>query len=201
MKNFKDSVPDNIIAKLSALSEAIVLRDLIGNSVESYGETRIDEIEGNYVSGWMPSQDGGFSVDEFFGNGTDEYITEKQKEFNWKQYQECFSQFVSDVINYEGDTELLYEDLTEEQKEQFNDYDREWLDPCLVQVQMFVDGFDNQSMFKTCNDKQVTIRLSVNYSDAPYYREKYAEDIKQVILEIDEFLSMDNEEIIAQLKG
>ena len=199
MNNFKTSVPSDLITKLSELSQAIVLRDIIGGSVEGYGEQRIEEIQGNYVSGWIPKQDGGFTVDELYSNSTDENITEKQKEYNWKQYQDCFAQFIYDVLSRsdDDDSEVLHEDLTEEEKEQFYDYEREWFEPCLVQVQMFVDGYGEYCG----DDKQVTIRLSVNYKDTPYYREKYAEDMRQVILEIDEFMAIDNQAIIDQLKG
>lgn len=197
MNNFKAGVPSDLIAKLSDLATSIELRDIIGRSVEGYGEQRVDEIQGNYVSGWMPKQDGGFSVDEWYANSTDENITEKQKEYNWQQYQDCFSQFVSDVLSREdAESPVLYEDLSEDEKEQFFEYEHEWFEPCLVQVQMFVDGYGTYGS----DDKQVTIRLSVNYKDAPYYREKYAEDIRQVILEIDEFMTTSNEAIIAQLK-
>lgn len=195
MKQFKANVPADIIAKLSSLSDMIDLSELMGRSVESVTEQRIEEIQGNYVSGWMPSQDGGFSVDQFWDNGTDAWLTENQRDYNGEQWKDCFKMYQSDVL----DRDCEYDDMSDEEREEFYDYEREWFEPCLVQCQMFIDGF-SESMFGR-NDKQVTIRLSVNYKDAPYYREKYSEDIKTVILEIDEFMNLSNEEIIAQLKG
>lgn len=194
MKQFKSVVPANIIAKLTSLSQAIDISELMGRSIEAYSEQNIGDIEGNYVSGWLPSQDGGVSADQLYDNGVDCFHTIKQKDYNAEQYKDCEKQFANDVLG-EGKE---WDDYTEEEKEQFYGYEREWFDPSLVQVQMFVEGYYEGSFGP--KEKTVTVRLSVNYKDAPYYREKYAEDINVLIMEIDEFLSMDNEAIIAQLK-
>ena len=45
-------------------------------------------------------------------------------------------------------------------------------------------------------EKIVTIRVSINYKDGGYSREKSAEDIKQLIYGVDEFMSLDNDVII-----
>jgi hypothetical protein len=200
MNNFKSSVPVAIQTKLKALADmaenewhnTIVL----GNRrYGSEGEVRINEIEGNYVSGWMPKQDGGYSVENYYRSDVDSsyHFTEKQTDFVNEQSKQCFDSFLSDN---EIDSETEWDSLTDEQKEEFSQYENEWFnDGALLQLQMFAEGFDNSMWSK---EKQITIRLSINYKDAPYFREKYAEDIKQVILSVDEFMAQDNKSIIQQ---
>jgi hypothetical protein len=98
------------------------------------------------------------------------------------------------------DRNLSWDDLTEEQKEEYQEYEREWFEPALLQLQIFVEGFDGNWQRGNLTEEIVTIRLSINYKDAPHYRENGAEDIKQVILSIDEFLAMPNDQIVDQFK-
>jgi len=46
----------------------------------------------------------------------------------------------------------------------------------------------------------VLCRLSINYKDAPYYREKYAEDLKIVSYDVAEFMQTENRVIIEKFK-
>lgn len=203
MNQFKKTVPEAIQAKMKALAElaceewhsTIVLGNRRHGSLG--GETRLNEIEGNHVSGWIPNQDGGYSVDHFYMSDCDSsyHFTEKQTDFVNAQSKDCFHCFLSDN---DIDSETEYDGLTDEQKEEFNQYENEWFnDGALLQLQMFVEGFDTETIWRK-SEKIITIRLSINYKDAPYYREKYAEDIKQLILSVDEFMAQDNESIIKQ---
>ena len=60
----------------------------------------------------------------------------------------------------------------------------------MVQFEVFADGF------RYGEDKpSVTVRVSVNYKDAPYYREKYAEDLNSTSYNIDEFMKLPIEDL------
>lgn len=200
MKNFKSSVPVEIQNKIKEFADSVDFRDLIKGH-QSYGfecEQGLSEIEGNHVSGWIPHQDGGFSISQYCQCDEDSsyHFTEKQTEFMHESAKHCFDSFLSDN-DLEAETE--YDDLTEEQQERLFEYEMEWMDSALLELQIFVEGYQTYSIWGN-DETTVTIRLSINYKDAPYYREKYAEDIKVMVLDIDEFLAMPNEEILKQFE-
>jgi hypothetical protein len=196
MKNFKANVPADVQAKLKELAEMVQseFRSIRSNHGESQsGESRLDEIEGNYVSGWMPRQDGGYSVSEWMISDIDSsyHFTEKQTEYVNSQSEQCYVAFFED----NGIDPTTWDNSTEEHLEAFSEYENDWFsDGALLQVQMFVEGYSENG-----DEKQITIRASINYKDGEYAREKYAEDIKSVVLEIDEFMKTSNEDIIKQL--
>lgn len=190
--NFKKSVPQNVQKKIHALAESIDFCDLISGHHESMTEQEISPIEGNYCSGWMPLQDGGFSVDQFYQSEIHmPTFTQKQQDFISDQYNDMLECFMSD----NGIEEIDYED--EALMNRLHEYENEWWQPALLQFQVFaerVDRFDDNSPLQVC------CRLSINYKDAPYYREKYAEDIKQEIYSLDEFMKLENNAIIESFK-
>lgn len=195
MKNFKASVPANIQTKMSTLSQAIFDnwdKIVVGSMCnETQGEVRLDEIQGNYVSGWMPSQDGGFDISCWYRSDMDSsyHFTEKQTDFVNEQMESCRESWYSDNSIDSGTD---WDDLTEEQRESFCEYEMDWFqDGALFSVQMFVEGFGTYDDGKR---QHVTIRSSVNYKDE-YAREKYAEDIKVVTYEIEEFLALTEQEL------
>jgi hypothetical protein len=194
MKNFKAAVPQAMQNKIKDFADNVDFHSIVSGNRESYGTQTIHEIEGNYVSGWMPKQDGGFSVDEFYSNDIDSshHFTDKQTEFNNDQSEQCHKAFLHDNGLPE---DTAWDDLTEEQKDAFANYENEWFEPALLQLQIYVNGFGT---YDTDKDKNVTIRLSINYKDAPYYRENSAEDIKQLVLTHDEFMQTSNEDILKQ---
>lgn len=194
--NFKKSVPQNAQKKIHALAESIDFYDLISGHHESMTEQEISPIEGNYRDGWIPHQDGGFGVDQFYRNDADStyHFTQKQTEFMADYYDDMLESFCRDndiespdCIDYDDDSML----------DKLSEYENGWFEPALLQFQVFVeraDRFDNESPM------QIVCRLSINYKDAPYYREKYAEDIKQEIYSLDEFMQLENNAIIESFR-
>jgi len=208
MTNFKSSAPVALQVKMKMLAEMInddfgAIRSNRGES--QIGESRLDEIEGNYVSGWMPRQDGGFTVSEWMRSDIDNsyHFTEKQTDFINEQINNCFKSFLSGEEITEEEFNSLYDLETgnEDFRQQFAEYEMEWFsDGALLAVQMFVEGYADKIFdFDKEPEKIVTIRACINYADGEYAREKYAEDIKQIVLSVDEFMSMSNEEIINQI--
>jgi hypothetical protein len=85
---------------------------------------------------------------------------------------------------------IEWDNLTEKQKEEFSEYELEWFEPAMVQFEVFADNFRYGE-----NKPSVTVRVSVNYKDAPYYREKYAEDLKSTCYDLEEFMKLSVQEL------
>ena len=148
----------------------------------------IESIHGNAYDGFIPFQDGGFQVSGFYSNNPwDNHFSKRQKEYNERQSNDCWEQFLRDN-NLESGIE--WDNLTERQKEDFSDYECEWFEPALVQFQVFADNFRYGE-----NKPSVTVRVSVNYKDAPYYREKYAEDLNSTSYDLEEFMRLSIEDL------
>lgn len=194
--NFKKIIPENVQDKIHSLVESIDFSDLISGHKESVSDQEISAIEGNYKEGWMPNQDGGFSIDHFYRSDSDStyHFTQKQSEHMSEYYDDMLESFCRDndiespdCIDY--DSSSLMERLSE--------YEYEWFEPALLQFQIFVERLDR---FDDNSRMQIVCRLSINYKDAPYYREKYAEDIKQEIYSLDEFMQLENNDIIESFR-
>jgi hypothetical protein len=196
VKNFKSSVPSTLSSKIKAFAESVDFSETVaGNKRYGFeGEQRLSEIEGNYVSGWMPRQDGGFQISQWVQNDIDTsyHFTDKQTEFNNEQSEDCRKAFCMD----NGlDIDTKWEDLGEDLEEQYSEYERDWFESALLTLEIFCNGYSETFPEK---EQTVIIRLAINYKDAPYYREKYAEDIKEIILTVEEFMNTENEEIIKE---
>lgn len=192
-ENFKRIIPTELQEKIKNLAESVEFREIISGYQESIAEQEIFPIEGNYRDGWMPLQDGGFSVDQFYRSDVDStyHFTQKQTEYMLEQYKHCLDQFIEDnnldFIDYD-DNEIC---------EQLSEYENEWFEPALLQFQVFVESenkFNNGSPFN------VVCRLSINYKDAPYYREKHAEDILFRVYDYREFMNTENSVIVNQFR-
>jgi len=198
MKNFKSSVPALVQDKLHVLATNIQLSfsDVVTHRCEAYGDVQLSEIEGNYVSGWMPRQDGGFSVSLLVMSNLDSsfHITEKQTDFVNEQSKDCFNAFKSDKelpsdFDFQTDDELL---------DAWYEYENDWFsDGALIQIQMYASGYPGSYWEE--KEKTITVRVSVNYKDAPYFRERDAEDVKTLILSEAEFMAMCIKDIITQI--
>ena len=194
MENFKNSVPANVQAKIKNIADVILAN--AENSVmaefhiEYYSDWRIEEIHGNYKPGWIPYQDGGFSVSGFVCSGWSSggYITQGQEDNMLAQEKYCIEAFISDYdleIEY---SDFDYNDLDEELQDKFSDYEREYLDdPALLQWQVYI------------KDDKIILCASLNYRDAPYYRQKYAEYIIDREIDLDVFMAMADEDVVRML--
>lgn len=188
--NFKSEVPAAVQNKINALVMHVMENwDSFINSGECIiSPETVESIHGNAYDGFIPFQDGGFQVSGFYSNNPwDNHIGNGQKEYNERQSNDCWDQFLSDN-GLESDIE--WDDLTDRQKEDFSDYKSEWFEPALVQFEVFADNFRYGE-----NKPSVTVRVSVNYKDAPHYREKYAEDFNSTGYDLQEFMKLSLQEL------
>ena len=187
-ENFKKIVPNDVQEKIKQLVDSVEFHELISGHQESISEQTISPIEGNYCSGWIPNQDGGFSSDQLYVSDINApSFTQKQHDFISKQYDDMLNSFMAD---YNLET-IDYED--EELQERLYEYEREWWEPALLEFQVFIEREDK---FEDNSPMSVICRLSINYKDAPYYREKYVEDIQVRSYSLNEFMQTENRVII-----
>lgn len=117
-------------------------------TAEHLEEQSFGIIQGRHESGWIPFQDGGEYTDVLIANGVDCYITEKQKATNARLYDQVMEEY--DGLDEEALHEVLYDTFQ----------------PALLTVEMYI------------REGLVHMALTINYSDAPYYRRQHAEVIK-----------------------
>lgn len=86
--NFKPKITQDLANKIYNLVNDFDYRDLPFNFEMLSGDYNLTEIEGNFVSGWIPRQDGGFKVSTPILSVIDYSITSKQLELHQKVYKE-----------------------------------------------------------------------------------------------------------------
>lgn len=190
--NFKSEVPAAVQNKINALALHVMENwdDFINSGECIISPETVESIHGNAYDGFIPFQDGGFQVGGYYSNNPlDNQFTPAQKEYNERQSNDCWIQFLRDS-NLESGIE--WDNLTDEQQSDFQDYESDWFEPALVQFEVFANGFRYGE-----NKPSVTVRVSVNYKDAPYYRGKYAEDLNSTSYDIEEFMKLPIEELFA----
>ena len=190
--NFKSEVPAALQNKINALALHVMENwDSFINSGECIiSPEAVESIHGNAYEGFIPFQDGGFQVSGFYGNNPlDNHISKGQKEYNERQSNDCWNQFCRDNNLESG---LEWDNLTERQKEDFSSYECEWFEPAMVRFEVFADNFRYGE-----NKPSITVRVSINYEDAPYYQEKYAEGLNSTGYDLDEFMELSIEELFA----
>lgn len=184
-KQFKRNVSCETIAAIQKIIEQVELSELVGRSAEFYDSQETNPIEGNYKDGWIPKQDGGYSIDAFIRSDADSsyHLTREQTEYMRECENNMMEIFKSEnnLEEVDYDNEYLCDRLAE--------YELEWYEPALLQFQIFVE---RKNRFDDDSEKQIVCRLSINYKDAPYYREKYAEDIKVIAFDEQEFIQLAN---------
>lgn len=172
LKHFKNCVPVALQHKIKEVAEYV--RDyLISEFNEPLGCARISEIQGNFVSGWWPHQEGGFDVSEMYSNNEDStcHFCKEQTDFNAGILESVRKDYCTD-------NGLCLDSLSDEQQQELDEREYDALDPALLRFQIFTEAQD-----KEAGGFIVTMRLSVGFKDSPYYREKYDHDLAQ--LEID----------------
>lgn len=162
MTQYKEHITQEQRALIAELAElgAEMIDDL---TMDKYDAPAIEPIEGNYRSGWIPSQDGGlcasYMADCGWGGGA--YLCDKHREQVESQEARAYAELPEGIAH---DSEEAYEYLSEYMN-----------DPMLVYFEAYWE-----------QDGSLTMRHGWNFRDAPYYREKYADDLHSVTFTPDE---------------
>ena len=203
MENFKSFVPSVLQNKIRDLVE--LSKELVNTTGEIvFSGEEIYAIEGNYRSGWIPNQDGGFSYSSYISNDEGYEVCKSHGAENTRIYFECLREFciqkdIEYVMTDSGHPEIVDTDFwdNDEKREEFYEFEQEWNadgNESLLSFECFVDmdeGYSRREQIPL-----VTIRLSVNFKDAPYYRGKYATDLYSTTLSVLEFTEMSNRDIL-----
>lgn len=214
--HFNGSIPQDVREKIGQVAQ-IAYDDLISEypdfGGECYGCPNLDHIYGYDPGGFIPFQHGGFQVTELYRHDIDSsyHITEGQSEAasrHEKHLYDCFASDNKEELKAAGvDTEADDFDsesyqIPESLQDQFSDYESEFWEPALMRFCIFVSKPDNDIWGETKGPRTVELSLALNYSDAPYYREKHDDDILAVLsYPLEEFMSLDPEKVMAEFKA
>ncbi len=192
MKHFASHVNSATAEKMHMLAE-LIESEFISEQVDAYGMHRITELPGKHVPGFIPFTGGGYIVSEYYNPwGSGKFFTQAQRDFYDDQSVQCLRAFISDK-----DLEIdSYDKLTDEQREQFHAYESKWFSDC--DTLLVVDIWTGHS--SDPEPDSVTVRLSINYLDAPYFREKHGKDIKTFVYSAEEFAALDIRDVIESLQ-
>lgn len=181
MEHFNSAVSIKLQNQVKSFAEA-AFEDFISDFKESNSCSNIEPLFGIPQSGWIPMQLGGFTVTEFYHNDMDPsyHFTKEQSDFNQEFYDDM-------IEHYKADNELEEIDYDDND---FQNWEAELFDSAMLRLVVYVD-----------NGGLVKVEFSVNYKDAPYFRLKADQMLKEMTFTEEEFLTADFEEIFEQLKN
>lgn len=185
--NFKPYVNRRVADKIYDLVSGVGFDALLPNTMyESYGTDHINPIEGNARSGWFPFQDGGYARSTLIRNDIDisYHVTKGQTEAVEQASKNMLDSFMLDY-GIDPDEGVDYDD--DDLMNKLSEYENEWHDPALLSFSVIV------------KEGCVGISLSVNYRDAPYYREKYGETIHEIVVDVETFMATSEQQLIETL--
>lgn len=180
--HFNESVPTEVREALLALAES-AKESLVSEIGEALYCANINNIHGVHYDGFVAYQKGGFEVSELISFDTDStYHIDDQMTENANIYYEYMLECASHDLEFDCQD---WNSLTEDQREEFGEYENEWFEPALIRFEVWVD-----------DDDQIFVRLSVNDTDAPYYRsasdrtlyEKHMSQADLLTLDVEAFL-------------
>lgn len=183
--HFDASVSPTVANKLHAVA-LLVQHNYISDYKQpngSYGDSNLTTIGGKPEDGYVPFQQGGFEVTDFYqcDQDTSYHLTSKQSEYMAKLDKACLEQFCeeNDIVNVN--------DIPDGMSDILSDFEANWYEPTLLRFRIYI------------KHNLVCMRLSVNYKDMPYYRNDSDELISEHTLSIDDFMTADNNELIKEV--
>lgn len=202
MTHFAECVSKDLQEKLLELAEYVEEDFISDYSHNAYGCMHINAIYGHHISGFIPFQNGGYEVTEFYSNGwtTGCYFNKAQEEFEAETYEYMLECFARDYYDYDTDKakewakNYSYDDLTDDDRYEFENYENEWFEGVLLRFEMWIERDANN------DNKCVMARLSVNYRDAPYYRSTSDDTLVELELDIKEIMGLTGDKLIEKLK-
>lgn len=188
-KHFAPGVPLATMEKMQTLA-ALIQEEVINYAPDGYGMARIDEISGRAYDGFIPHQQGGWSVQEYYALQTSSgcYFTPGHAAAANSQAEDARREW----LRQEG-----LADVPEDRREEFYDFESEWLQDqdALLTCEVFTGHR------KDATTGMVTVRLAINYRDCPYFRSGYAEDLLELSYTAEQFAALDLADCIKALQG
>lgn len=161
--NFKGHIDFNVRKKIFDLVSEADFYWLMGqqqiNAVS--GDEYISPIEGNYASGWIPNQDGGYSKNALVMNDIDNILTEKQREYNEKVYEDMLLDFMTEYnleyIDY-NNADLM---------ELLQGYEQSTFDYAILEFRAYVKnkGVILDVVFDYGPDAEIVKQLNISIAD------------------------------------
>lgn len=173
--NFKGHIDFNVRKKIFDLVSEADFYWLMGQQqIEEVSIDELSPIEGNYISGWVPYQDGGYSKSTLVSNGIDNTLTEKQKEYNEKVYNDM-------LLNFMTEYNLEYIDYDNaDLMELLQEYEQSTFDYAVLEFRVYV--------------KNNNVILEVVFDYGPDM-----ETIKQLNISIADFIITPNNSILSMM--
>jgi hypothetical protein len=181
-EHFADNVPQDIRQALLDLAE-YAKDELDGfNGAEGWGEAQVSEIWGKDPGGFIPFQDGGYEASQLIRLDSDaSYHVSKGMSEEADRLQKASFEAALDELNLPAETD--WDSLTEEQREVVFETEQEWFnDGALLRFECWQDRAYHEGFTFGGGSGQVFLRLSVNYSDGPYFRTKHDETLHELSL-------------------
>lgn len=198
VNHFSGCVPH--ILKFRMLEFADYIEDeigrcsLVGMGRDAYGTARVENILGHICEGYIPYQQGGFSISEFFSAGfsSGSYFSDRERTFCERVYDEMIRDYLKDIQGVTEDeleeafNNFIYNSLSESQQHEFEEYE--------------YDNHSNEPTLLTfrCYLKHDGVHLvcAINYAGAPDYSSECEEVLTQVVLTPQTFLETSYEELL-----
>jgi hypothetical protein len=188
-EHFADNVPHDIRQALLDLAE-YASEELDGfNGCEGFGEALVSEIWGRDPGGFIPFQDGGFEASQLIRFDTDAsyYVSDGMSRAANDAQQDALEAFLADE-KLPADFDLWAPE-NDAKLEEYYEYEQEWFnDGALLRFEVWQDRPEGQGVWGNNATGNIFMRLSVNYSDGPYFRSKYDETLHELSLSPDVLL-------------
>jgi hypothetical protein len=181
-EHFADHVPQDIRQALKELAEHAA-GELDGfNGAEGFGEAQVSKIWGKNPGGFIPFQDGGFEASLLIRFDIDEsyHVSEGMTE-EANRYDKMATENALTELGLPAETP--WGDLTDEQRETVWEHvDAIFNVGALLRFECWQDRAGRVGFTSGGGSGQVFLRLSVNYSDGPYFRSKDDETLHELSL-------------------
>ena len=194
MTHFAPSVSEALRDKLEAISDE-VRTTIITCLGEGYGCDRIEPISGVPYSGFIPFQHGGFEVSEFIRFDADpSYHICDEMSREWESQYKYFLECMTEECDFDPND---WDKMTDAQQEEIQDAESEWFEPALLRFEIWIKD-KNCAWVSKDEGEGIVLRLSLNLTDAPYYRSKSDSTLYEETLSAETVLVQSAADIVSQ---
>ena len=193
-EHFAYGVPENIRQKMLELSESVKEEFItdpytVHSWHETLSESRLDIISGKAFDGFIPFQDGGFEVNCLYRFDTDStyHFTQGQTNYINDLQESCIKDFCTDE-------KIEEEKLNTQENEKYWEYEQAYFQDvaALLRFEFWIDREETK--------KPYFVRVSLGYTDSPYFRSKHDETLFEFQVSESALLRIESAGFVARLK-